>query len=131
MFTSRKIKKIIIIILVLCCFSISFAGQTGKIAGKILDAETNEPLIAVNIFIIGTNMGAATDINGEYYIINVPPGVYSVRASLIGFAPVTVSNIRVSVDKTSKIDFELGQDAIELGDVVITATKPIVRKDLT
>lgn len=130
MFTFRMIKKIIIV-LQLVSLSLIYAGQTGKIAGKILDSETNEPLIGVNILIVGSSMGAATDLNGEYFIINVPPGVYSVKASAIGFRPVIINNIRVSVDKTSKIDFKLGQDTIELGDVLVTAVKPIVKKDLT
>ena len=63
----------------------SFAGTTGKIAGKIIDATTNETLIGVNVIIVGTTMGAATDINGEYYILNIPPGTYEVKASLIGY----------------------------------------------
>ena len=54
------------------------SGQTtGKISGKITDSETNEPLIAANVLLEGANLGAATDVDGYYYIINVKPGTYN------------------------------------------------------
>ncbi|MFA3784087.1 carboxypeptidase-like regulatory domain-containing protein [Melioribacteraceae bacterium 4301-Me] len=108
-----------------------YGGTTGKIAGKVIDASNGEPLVGVNIVLLGTTMGAATDVNGEYYIINIPPGTYQVRASLIGYSPVTIQDVRVSVDQTTKIDFKLTTEAIEIKDVVVTAQKPIVQKDLT
>lgn len=58
-----------------------FAGVTGKIAGKVTDAETGEPLIGINVIIDGTTIGAATDINGNYIINNVEPGVYTLVLS--------------------------------------------------
>jgi len=52
----------------------SFAGTTGKIAGKVTDARTGEPMIGANVVIRGTRMGTITDQNGAYFIINVHPG---------------------------------------------------------
>jgi len=79
----------------LLCFFVlashmAFAGTTGKIAGKVIDASTRQPLPMVNIQIVGTTYGAATDLDGNYFIINVPVGTYSLRASIIGYAPRTV-----------------------------------------
>ncbi len=108
-----------------------FGGTTGKIAGKVIDAKTKEPLIGVNIVITGTTMGAATDVNGNYFIINIPPGVYEVKASEIGYAPEIVKNVSVSVDQTTRINFELGEQAVEINSVVVTAQRPLVQKDLT
>ncbi|MBI1938435.1 MAG: TonB-dependent receptor [Ignavibacteriales bacterium] len=108
-----------------------FAGTTGKIAGKITDAKTGEPLIGANVLLVGTTMGSASDIDGDFFIINIPPGVYEIKVSLIGYASVTAQNIRVSVDQTTKIDLSLSEEAVEMKDVVITAQKPIVQKDLT
>ncbi len=108
-----------------------FGGTTGKIAGRVVDGKTKEPLIGVNIVIVGTNMGAATDINGEYFIINIPPGNYKVKASEIGYAPEEITNVHVSVDQTTRLDFELGEKAVQMGSVVVTAQKPLVQKDLT
>jgi outer membrane receptor protein involved in Fe transport len=107
------------------------AGTTGKIAGKIIDSKSKEPLIGVNVLIVGTTMGAATDVDGNYFILNIPPGVYQLRASLVGYSTVLENNVRVSVDQTTRINFEMGEQAIEINNVVVTAQKPIVQKDLT
>lgn len=108
-----------------------FAGTTGKISGKILDGATNEPLIGANIIIVGTTLGAASDIDGNYFIINIPPGKYQLKASIIGYTPVVVQNIVVSVDQTTKLDFKLNEQAVQLENIVVSATKPIIQKDLT
>ena len=75
--------KILLFIIVLS--GIIQAGTTGKIAGTVKDALTGEPLIGVNILIVGTNYGAAADMDGNYYIINIPPGIYDMKASMMGF----------------------------------------------
>ncbi|MBU1098402.1 MAG: TonB-dependent receptor [Bacteroidetes bacterium] len=133
MFTSKKIINTFTLLGVLVCISFSnvFAGTTGKIAGFVIDKSTNEPLIGANILIEGTTMGASTDIDGNYYIINIPPGVYNLRASMIGYSQVVVNNVKVSVDQTTRTDYVLGSQSIEMQDIVVTAERSIVRKDLT
>ena len=61
-------------------------AQTGKIAGQITEASTGESLPGVNVSITGTTQGAITDADGYYFIVNVRPGSYDLRASFIGFA---------------------------------------------
>jgi len=63
--------------------SILFAGSTGKVAGNIKDKTTGEPLIGTNVILEGTTLGGSTDINGHYTIINIPPGTYTVIASMV------------------------------------------------
>ncbi len=128
-----ELKRIIFLIIIIfpLLLSKTLGGTTGKIAGKVTDKETGEPLAGVNIIIKGTMMGAASDAEGNYYIINIPPGIYSVKASLIGYASVTITNVKVSADQTTRIDFELTQKAIKMSDVIVSAKKPLVRKDLT
>lgn len=107
-------------------------SQSGKIAGKISDATSGEGMPFVNVIVMGTNYGAASDIEGNYSIIGVPPGTYSLKASAIGYNAVTVQDVRVSIDLTTKIDFQLRETSIELGEeIVVVATKPLVTKDLT
>lgn len=107
-------------------------SQSGKIAGRIIDKISNESLPFVNVIVEGTSLGAATDIDGYYSILNVSPGTYSVKASAIGYNAITVTNVKVSIDLTSKIDFELSETSVELGgEVVVIAEKPMVTKDLT
>ena len=64
-------------------------------------------------------------------LLNIPPGEYQVKASVIGYSSFTIQKVRVSIDQTTKIDFELSPESIELGEVLVTAEKSIVRKDLT
>lgn len=109
-----------------------FAGTTGKIAGRTVDPATGETLPFVNIILIGTSLGAASDIDGYYSILNVPPGTYEIKASAIGYNSVVVQNVKVSIDLTTEINFELSSASIELGEeVVVVATKPLIQKDLT
>ena len=107
-----------------------FAGTTGKISGKVVD-ENNQPLIGCNIVVKGTSLGAATNIKGEYFILNIPPGKYDLTASMIGYGTVTVEGTLVMVDLTAKTNFFLKPETIE-GDVItVTAEKPTVRLDQT
>ncbi|MGE5400482.1 MAG: TonB-dependent receptor [Ignavibacteriales bacterium] len=107
-------------------------GTTGKISGRVLDASTREPLSFVNVVLVGTTMGGTTDLDGYYSILNIAPGTYTLRASAIGYHPTTVQNVRVSIDLTTKIDFDLTETSVQLGqDVVVVAQRPLVTKDLT
>ncbi|PJC60962.1 MAG: TonB-dependent receptor, partial [Ignavibacteria bacterium CG_4_9_14_0_2_um_filter_37_13] len=112
--------------------TVGFAQNTGKIAGKVTDEKTAEVLIGVNILIEGTGLGAATDMNGEYIIVNVPPKTYNVIAKYIGYANTVTRNVHVGSGSTTKIDFRITQTEITLNhEVVITAKAPLVVKDMT
>ncbi len=112
--------------------SLVFAGTTGKISGVVKDKETGEPLPGASIQIVGTHMGAATNEKGEYFIINIPPGKYTVKATLIGYATMEVQNVDVTVDLTTSLDFSLSSQAIELGKgVTVVAERPLLIKDQT
>jgi outer membrane receptor protein involved in Fe transport len=108
-----------------------YAGTTGKLTGKVTDATTNEPLIGTNIIVVGTNMGAAADVDGNYFILNMPPGTYQVKATQIGYSSTTIQNVKISVDQTTRIDIKLGEQVIQLQNVVVTSTRGYVQKDLT
>ena len=121
-----------IILLIVLSTSVIFPGQTGKIAGTVKDKSTGESLIGVNIFIEKTSIGAASDSNGDYFIVNIPPGEYTVVASMIGYQSMKVTKVFVTADKTTNISFELEVQRLELSEeVVVTAEKMIIRKDLT
>ncbi|MDA3862197.1 MAG: TonB-dependent receptor [Melioribacteraceae bacterium] len=109
-----------------------FAGETGKISGYIVDKSTGETLIGANVIIEGSYLGAATDVDGYYYIINVPPGKHRMIVSSIGYNRTIIKDVIVSVDRTTKIDVELSSESITLNeDVIVTAKKPLIVKDLT
>jgi len=129
----ERFPKIPFLITLLLVFSIStaFAGVTGKIMGRIIDASTGEPLPGVNIVIDGTSMGGAAGVTGQYFIINIPVGRYSLTATMIGYKPVTKTDVRVIQDFSTTIDFELEQTVVEVEGVVVTAKRPMVQKDVT
>lgn len=109
-----------------------YSGTTGKISGTIYDARTNEPLPGVNVILTGTTFGAVTDFDGNYTIINLSPGTYTIRVSAIGYTTSSVTNVKVNIDFTTKQDFKISEETIQLeNEVVITAERPLVQKDLT
>jgi len=112
--------------------SILFAGTTGKIAGTVKDAATGEPLPGCNVMISGTTLGAACNTNGEYFIINVPPGRYVVRAIMMGYKTVNTTNVQIMVDLTTRVNFSLEATVVELGEeITVVAERPLVQKDVT
>ncbi len=121
----------IVLGLVVVAMTCAHAGTTGKVAGKVLDAQTGEPLVGVNVMLVGTTLGASSDIEGEYFILNIPPGTYTVKASAVGYSPVTVTAVRVTADQTTRVPFSIKPETVEIEDVVVTATRPMVQKDLT
>ena len=110
--------------------SIVFAGTTGKIAGTIRDAQTGEPLPSVNVVIEGTLLGAATNPDGYFVILNIPPGRYRVVASLVGYTSASAVNVRVDIDQTTDLNLRLGEETIAGEEVTIIATRPVVQKDV-
>ena len=71
--------------LVLCLALVAGAGTTGKIAGRVTDNSGN-PLVGATVMIVGTQYGAMTDANGEYFIINLEPANYDLTANMVGTA---------------------------------------------
>jgi outer membrane receptor protein involved in Fe transport len=108
-----------------------YAGTTGKIRGRVTDSQTSEPLPGANVVIEGTTLGAATDLNGDYVILNVPVGSYAVRCMFIGYRAMTVSSVRVNVDLTTELNFPMPAEAIAVGNVEIIAERPLVNKNAT
>jgi len=106
-------------------------AQTGKVSGVVKDAASGEPLISASVMIQGTNSGAATNLDGSYSILNVPPGTYVLKVSMIGYTPALLRNVRVSINQTSTIDVTLKEESFQANEVVVIATAPVVQKDVS
>lgn len=106
-------------------------SQSGKIAGRIMDETGKEPLPFVNVIVQGTSFGAASDINGYFSIIGIPPGTYTVKASSIGYTSTAVTDVRVFIDLTTMVDFNLKEESVKGKEIVVIAQRPLVQKDLT
>ncbi len=120
----------LIIILILLSLAGLFAGTTGKISGRIVDAENGDPLPGVNVFIEGTTLGAATDADGYFYILRVKPGVYTLKVAYVGYADMAITDIRVQADLTTPVDIEMRPEVMTTEAVVVVAQKPVVQKDI-
>lgn len=99
-------------------------GQAGvgKLSGKVIDAATKEPLIGANVVVLETQTGAATDLDGNYFILNITPGTYAVKVSYVGYAPKTIENVRVVAGITYELNVELTTD-FTLPDIVVVDRK--------
>jgi len=118
------------VILVFLSAGVVIAGN-GKITGVVKDASTGEPVVGANVIIEGTLMGAATDAQGVYVILAVPPGLYNVVASSVGFARVVVRDVQVRSDQTVTLDISMRSEAVGMQEVVIVAERKLVDKTLT
>lgn len=131
----KKIKKgarICTAVLFLCVFlfgtQVAFSA-TGKIAGKVLDAETNQPLLGANILVEATTMGAASDDEGNYFIF-LTPGVYSLKVTMMGYDPYIITDLLVNVGLTTVANITLNPTVIEGKVVTVIAEEPVIKTDV-
>ncbi len=103
----------------------------GKIRGKVTDAGTGEPLVGANVVVVGTQMGAASNVSGEFVILNVPAGTFTIRTSYVGYQTITISNVRVNADITINQDFALPVEGVTVGLVEIVAERPLIQRNTT
>lgn len=124
-------KSLLLSLLILLLSSHLALAQSGRIEGVIIEEGTEDPLPGVNVVIEGTTQGAQTNADGYYTIANVSPGEYTMRISMIGFAPVIVRNVEVNIDEVTQIDVELREQVIEGEEVIVQATMPVVQRDVS
>jgi outer membrane receptor protein involved in Fe transport len=101
------------------------AGTTGKLTGRVTD-EAKAPLTGVNVTIPAVRLGAITDADGRYLILNVPAGTYDVKFALLGYQPLAVQNVVVSADLTTTRDAAINTAPVALPEVVVSAQRPVV-----
>jgi hypothetical protein len=106
------------------------AQTSGKVRGIVTDASTGEALIGTNVLIDGTGLGAATDENGEYFILNVSPGAYTMRAEIIGYQTAVELDVRVFIDLTTTVNFVTSVEAVTGEAVEVLAERPLVQPDV-
>jgi len=124
--------RIITIIYLLLAFSSSItAGTTGKLSGTIKSKLDESPLIGANIMIENTGLGTATDLKGDYVILNIPPGKYNVTIRMIGYEVKKYENIRISIDKTTRLFSTLDIKAVKGQEIIVNATRPLIDFDKT
>lgn len=114
-------KKLILLLFVQIVMSVAVLAGNGKIAGKVIDKTTGEPLIGVNVVIAGTTTGAATDLDG-HYSINVAAGSYTLQVSFISYNTQKIEAVKVEEGKTTNLNIVLEEASNSLQEVEIVAT---------
>jgi outer membrane receptor protein involved in Fe transport len=102
----------------------SFSQSSGSIGGKVTDTKDNSPLVGATVKIVGSNIGAVTDDDGNYLILNVDVGTYNIEASYIGYNSMRQIGIKISVDQRTKVNFELSVSGeITTGPIDVVAER--------
>ena len=127
----RSVWAVVVALLALGLPTCGYAGVTGKIAGSIRDTKTGEALVGANVAVVGTQQGAATDLNGEYFILNVPTGTYTIEVSLVGYQSYRETNVKVLPDFTRTLNAKLDATTLEGEVVTVLAERPLIEKDAT
>jgi outer membrane receptor protein involved in Fe transport len=112
---------------------LSYGGTTGKIKGKVTDGGTGEALIGASVVVVGTSLGAAADINGEFIILSVPAGTYELEGQFLGYQALRVSNVLVNSDLTTEVDLAMTAlaEGVVLGEIVVQRERELVSKNAT
>ncbi|NOQ97945.1 MAG: TonB-dependent receptor plug domain-containing protein [Calditrichae bacterium] len=119
-------------VVLLMIFPALIFAASGKLSGVVTDASTGDPLIGVNIVIEGTTLGASSDIDGYYVILNIPAGNYNINFNYIGYRSVSVENVRVVPDITKRLDMGMEETTLEFGEqIVVIAEKPFFEVSAT
>ena len=111
--------------------SLAFGSTSGKLKGTVTDQETGGALVGANVIISGTSMGAATDENGKFVILNVPIGIYDVDIKYIGYQNYLMTDVKITADLTTDIFAELSSTALQVGAVTVVAQRPLVNMNAT
>ena len=123
-------KSLALMVFLVLSVTALFAGTTGKIRGTVVN-ESGELLPGATIMLVDTQLGAAADGSGSFFILQVPPGIYTVKALMVGYTTETIQGVIVSVDSTTTLTIKLKQRLAGSEEVMVNAKKEIVRKDNT
>ncbi|MBI5472958.1 MAG: TonB-dependent receptor [Ignavibacteriae bacterium] len=119
------------VLLHIVLLTVAFGGTTGKIVGTATDARSGEKLVSVNVVVQGTTLGATSNIEGYFSILNIPPGKYTVQASIIGYTSKRYADVVVEIDQTTTLNIKLSEEAIEGQEVTVVAERPVVQPDVS
>ena len=131
MIKKRKVLLLIPLVILFTIVQFVWSGTTGKISGIIIDDETGDPLPGANVIIEGEALGAASDLDGHFAILNISPGQYTIAASFMGYATLRMENVRVQIDQTTQLNFRLTLQTLEIDEVTVVAERPVIEIDFT
>ncbi len=101
-------------------------GTTGIVKGTVTDIKSGEALPLVNVLIVGSGRGAVTNDKGEYQVVGVTPGVYTLRVSLLGYQMLEAKKVAINADETTVMNFKLASTEIQMEGITVEGTPPLV-----
>lgn len=107
--------------ILLCCLCWNVFAAEYQIKGVVIDKSTRQPLEFVNVLVVGLGIGASTDANGNFLITQVPPGIYRLQASFLGYKTELTPEYRVN-HVTPYVQIELEEENASLNEVIVTAS---------
>ncbi len=117
-----KLRAVVLFLTALCFCQTIFAQQSGTVRGRIIHKATKKGLPGVNVQILGTVLGASTNLQGKFEVRRIPFGIYTVRISMIGYGKKNIVDLNVN-DETPALTIELEEAPIEIDPVVISVSK--------
>mgnify|MGYP000220794211 CR=1 FL=1 len=127
----KRVTKTFFLVILLLLAAEAALAQAGRITGTVTDARDRQPLIGVQVIIQGTTQGTTTDLDGNYRILNVRPGTYTVEFRYVGYQTQIIDNVLVRTDLNTEINVQMREAVIEGEEVVVTAGRDVVIRDLT
>ena len=131
MLAIRPVATFLILTALPASFLSPAAASTGKIAGTVIEAASGSPLPFTTVIIVGTQLGTTADDEGRFFILNLPPGTYTVQATRVGYTPYALENVRVSADLTTTVELEPAAADIQLEATAVRATRPLIDENAT
>lgn len=117
--TQQTVMNKILFSITLLLFTINdLKSQTGTLSGKITDSKTGETLIGVTVYIVGSNNGTTTDLDGNYNL-TLTPGIYDIATSYLSYKKETKTAVEIKLNQVTALNFFLESEATEIKEVVI------------
>ncbi len=126
-----KLSKYSVLLLLLVLISSLNAASSGKISGYITDNSTGDPIPGANVMIAGSIIGVASDIEGYYALLNVPPGKYELKVSVIGYSKAIIKDVIVQIDLTTTININISTQTVDMDEIIVIAKRPVVKRDVS
>jgi len=127
----KEVTKLLFAIFVVLFAVDALYAQAGRLTGTVTDARDGEPIIGAQVIIQGSTQGTTTDFDGNYRILNVRPGTYTLEFRYIGYASQIIEDVLVRTDLNTEINMQMSESVIEGEEVVVRATRDVVIRDLT
>ena len=125
----EKIKSIFVVVFITS--NLLFSGTSGKIVLSVSDKNSRDAIVGANVSVVGTNLGGVSNFEGLATILNVSPGVYKLKISMLGYTSTIMENVRVNIDQTTNINVSLIEENIVTQEVIVIAERPAVQKDVS